>query len=82
MFAKRLALWKEGEVDVLLREGRMIQKRLVKSRKADPPNKSKIFAKLIMEGQIHSALRYLSDDDCGGVLPNRRCYDATPRKTP
>ena len=67
--AKRLALWKEGEVDVLLREGRMIQKRLVKSQKADPPNKSKIFAKLIMEGQIHSALRYLSDDDCGGVLP-------------
>ena len=55
--AKRLALWKEGEVDVLLREGRMIQKRLVKSRKADPPNKAKMFTQLIMEGQIHSALR-------------------------
>ena len=47
----------------------MIQKRLVKSRKANPPNEAKIFAKLIMEGQFHSALRYLSDDDCGGVLP-------------
>ena len=51
--AKILALWKEGAVDFLLREGRMIQKRLVKSRKADPPNKAKIFAKLIMQGQIH-----------------------------
>jgi len=62
-------LWKEGELDQLLREGRMIQRRLVKSRKTDPPNKAKIFAKLIMEGQINSALRYLSDDDCKGVLP-------------
>ena len=43
--AKRLALWKEGEVDVLLREGRMIQKRLGKPRKADPPNKAKILFK-------------------------------------
>ena len=42
--AKRLALWK-GEVDVLLREGRMIQKRLGKPRKADPPNKAKILFK-------------------------------------
>ena len=47
----------------------MIQKRLVKSRKADPPNKAMIFAKHIMEGQIHSVLRYLSNDDCEGVLP-------------
>ena len=30
--------------------------------------KQKIFAKLVMEGQINSALRYLTDDGCGGVL--------------
>ena len=34
-----------------------------------PPNKAKIFAKLVMEGQINSALRYLSENDGGGVLP-------------
>ena len=33
------------------------------------PNKARIFAKLVMEGQINSALRYLSEDDSGGVLP-------------
>ena len=66
---RRLVLWKEGEVDTLLREGRMIQRHLDRSPKADPPNKAKIFAKLVMEGQIHSALRYLSEEDCGGVLP-------------
>ena len=67
--AKRLALWKEGEIDSLLREGRSIQKRLVKTKRTEPPNKAKIFAKLVMEGQINSALRYLSENECGGVLP-------------
>ena len=33
----------------------MIQRHLDRSPKADPPNKAKIFAKLVMEGQIHSA---------------------------
>ena len=47
----------------------MIQRRLSKSNKNDPPNKAHIFAKLVMEGQINSVLRYLSKDDSGGVLP-------------
>ena len=47
----------------------MIQRRLSRSNENDPPNKARIFAKLFMEGQINSALRYLSEDDSGGVLP-------------
>ena len=66
---KRLKLWRNGKIDCLLREGRMIQRRIQKSRRNDPPNKAKIFAKLVMEGQISSALRYLSENDGGGVLP-------------
>ena len=66
---KRLTLWRNGEIESLLREGRMIQRRLSKSNKNDPPNKARIFAKLVMEGQINSALRYLSEHDSGGVLP-------------
>ena len=42
--ARRLVLWKEGEIDTLLREGRMIQRHVDRSRKADPPNNAKIFA--------------------------------------
>ena len=69
--ARRLVLymWKEGEIDTLLRDGRLIQRHLDRSRKADPPNKAKIFAKLVMEGQIHSALSYQSEEDYGGALP-------------
>lgn len=61
--AKRLVLWKKGEVDTILREGRMIQRRLGNSRRAtDPPDRVKIFASLVMTGQFNWALRYLSDD--------------------
>ena len=66
---KRLKLWRNGEIDCQLREGRMIQRHIQKSCKKDPPNKAKIFAKLVMEGRINSALRYLSENDGGGVLP-------------
>ena len=67
--AKRLALWKEGEIDVLVREGPIIQRRLTNSRRADPPNKASVFANLVMTGKINSALRYVSDGDGGGILP-------------
>ena len=40
-----------------------------RSRKIEPPNKAKIFAKLVMESQTNAALRYLSDNDSKGVLP-------------
>ena len=62
-------MWREGEIHVLVREGWMIQGRLINSRRADPPNKAKVVANLVTTGQINSALRYLSDDDGGGILP-------------
>ena len=47
----------------------MVQKRLVRShQKKDLPHEAKIFAKLVKEGQMNSALRHLTDDGCGGVL--------------
>ena len=70
--SRRLVLWKEGEVDKLLREERMIQKRLSNSRRVDPLNAGRVSANLVMSGQINSALRYLSENDregWGGVLP-------------
>ena len=46
----------------------MIQNHIGKFKGADPPNKSKVFAKLIMEGQINAALRFLNESTSGGVL--------------
>ena len=65
----RLLLWKNGEIDTLLNEGRIIQSRIGKGKKSVPPNKAKIFAKLVMEGQINSAMLFLNEDISGGVLP-------------
>ena len=42
--------------------------RIGKFKGADPPNKSKVFAKLITEGQINAALRFLNESTSGGVL--------------
>lgn len=47
----------------------MVQPRIGRSRKIEPPNKAKIFAKLVMEGQIKAAQRYLSENDSKGLLP-------------
>ena len=86
--AKRLALWKDDTIAELLREGRSVQKRLVRShQKKDPPHKAKIFAKLVIEGQINSALRYLTDDGCGGVLSlnddvKRQLHEKHPKAQP
>ena len=66
--AKQLVLCKEGEIDKLLRKGRMIQKRLSNSRRVDPPNAARVFANLVMSGKINSSLRYLSENNGGGVL--------------
>ena len=66
---RRLALWKDGHIEELVREGRAIQHRLSKGKKPDAPNRAKTFANLVMNGQINSALRYLSDNSCEGVLP-------------
>ena len=61
-------LWREGEIGKLLREGRIIQGRIGKLKSSDPPNRAKVFAKLVMEGQINSALRFLSESSSGGIL--------------
>ena len=65
---KRLNQWNRGEIDFLLREGRAIQRRLISSHRKNEPDSARIFANLVMSGQIDSALRYLSGENGGGVL--------------
>ena len=64
---KRLDQWNRGEIDFLLREGRTIQRRLISSNRKNEPDSARVFANLVMSGQINSALRYLSGEN-GGVL--------------
>ena len=66
----RLKLWKEGNIDVLLHEGRCSQKHLVSSgnQMPDQERTARIFNKLMLQSKVNAALRLLSHDDSGGVL--------------
>ena len=59
--AKRLVLWREGEISKLLREYRIIQDRIGKRKGSASLDKTKVFAKLVLEGQINAALRFVSE---------------------
>ncbi|XP_074616679.1 uncharacterized protein LOC141876075 [Acropora palmata] len=68
VLSQRLLLWRQGKNNKLLREGIIIQGRIGKLKASEPPDRSKVFAKLVLEGQINSALRFLSETTSGGVL--------------
>ena len=51
-------MWKKGEIDRLMREGRFIQARLLKTTSRKPQDQARIIANLIMEGQIKWAIRF------------------------
>ena len=66
---RRLELWREGDIPSLLEEGRCIQKYFRQGRKHPDSEKiAQTFRDLMMKGNVHSALRYLSRNTSGGVL--------------
>ena len=67
---RRLGLWRAGEIDCLINEGRTIQNRLIRSKhlRKDEDRLSFRFAKMMMEGKTRSALRLLQDEHQGTVL--------------
>lgn len=69
----RFCKWKDGDIDVLLREGESIQSNLVftSNRKKggdDVMKQNKLFSKHALQGNNSIALRILEDSDGGGVL--------------
>lgn len=66
---RRLNLWVEGRFDDLMRESRTIQSKIPKPNSLNTPEQcAKNFAKLMLQGKIHAALRLLDDKMSGGVL--------------
>ena len=67
---RRLEFWKKGEIACILQEAKLIQRRLLSSKKPKSSEDiSRIFAKLMMEGKISAALKFLDSESSGGVLP-------------
>ena len=66
---KRLNLWTAGHFDELKREGAAIQEQLKKQQRRDETqdHTAKVFAKLMMQGKVHAALRLLDKAASLGV---------------
>ena len=78
---RRIELFTNGEFDRLLNECQEIQRNL-KPRKSNG-NVVITFAKLMLQGKTHAALRFLSEENNGGVLPlSDEVLDALREKHP
>ena len=55
---KRLEWWRNGDIDLLVREGEAIQKRLC-AAKQKPVDPEKTFLQCMEQGKISSALRWI-----------------------
>ena len=66
---RRLRAWQEADIEGLLREGRAIQNHLRTGPRVNREDAvARIFARLVMEGKINAAMRYLSDNQDVGLL--------------
>lgn len=66
---RRLALWRSGDLNLLMKEVKFIQKKFVTSRKVRSIDDiSKVFAKLIMQGKLSAALKFLDRESSSGLL--------------
>ncbi len=66
---RRLRAWKEADIDGLVREARTIQGHLAASkRRMEKDHTAHTFAKLMMVGKVHAALRLISQEGGGGLL--------------
>ena len=64
-----MELWKQGDIPLLIQEGRCIQHYLHnRPRPSDDNAIAHNFGKMMEQGKVKSALRYLSRNSTGGVL--------------
>ena len=66
---RRLNLWRQGDLDLLLKEVRFIQGKFVNSKKTRTvEDKSKVFAKLVFQGKLSAAIKLLDSESSTGLL--------------
>ena len=64
--SQRLTLWKEGKIDILLCEGKAIQRQLQRKPRSKEEI-TKIFSRLMLQGKVTTALKFLeSEAQAGG----------------
>lgn len=66
---RRLRLWKEGDISILMKEIRFIQGRFkTKKKPRTVEDVSKVFARLVMQGKLTAAIKLLDRESSSGLL--------------
>ena len=66
---RRLNHWFAGEIEILLKEAKVIQRHIPRDQSSSkPPRQAEDFADLMQRGKTRAALRLLSDKNSTGVL--------------
>ena len=83
---RRMQAWKEGDIEGPLREGRTIQDQLrqfisVKNHTEKSSQAASAFAKLVMQGKIRTAHRFLSEGEGGRILDLNALVDTSSSTT-
>ena len=75
----RLIAWRDGDINALVLEGRAFQRSHQKrSTNKDTDAKSaRIFSRLMKQGKVKAALRVLSNNSSGRILPLEKQMDGT-----
>ena len=74
-------MWKRGEIDALVREGAVIQNRLTKT-KQKPLHHAQVFTRLMLQGKVGAALRWISDKNRGTVNITTEVFHQLKSKHP
>ena len=64
----RLDHWMEGKMYVLIKKCKIIQKNLLSCKRRTIDDTARIFSKLVFQGKINAALKFLSTENDFGVL--------------
>ena len=65
---QRLEMWNEGKIEELLRDNRVIQQKPVEPPNRTARNVTRVFTKLIFEGKVGAAMKYLDENAENAVL--------------
>ena len=60
---ERLKLWADGEIDAIMKQCRQIQAHLDKKQKVRVMNHKKDFCRLMLQGRVQKALKYINDEE-------------------
>ena len=65
-----MEFWQTGDLIDLLRKGKIIQSMLASAKQRSPEDITQIFSKLMLQGKVGAALKFLDESSQNDILPS------------